>query len=176
MGAICRVTVPATIIRSGWRGLGRKMPAPNRSISKRDAPVAIISIAQQARPKVIGQRADFRAQLNSASTVVVMIFFSNLSSIHAGNLVSCKRPLPYRLRPVEGTLLDDPDVSDDEYAQKYEHLHQTKQRQLLVYDGPREQKYGLDIENHEEDRHNVIADRVTLAGIRFRIDAALIRR
>jgi hypothetical protein len=42
-------------------------------MSKRDAPVAIISIAQQARPKVIGQSADFRAQLNTKSTLVVMI-------------------------------------------------------------------------------------------------------
>src|SRR6266700_7635352 len=32
-------------------------------MSKRPAPVAIISIAQQARPKVIGQSADLRAQL-----------------------------------------------------------------------------------------------------------------
>src|SRR5207237_8879538 len=32
-------------------------------MSKRPAPVAIISIAQQAKPKVIGQIADLRAQL-----------------------------------------------------------------------------------------------------------------
>src|SRR5206468_12187468 len=83
-GAIFKVGVPATIIKSDWRGLGRKIPAPKRSMSKRDAPVAIISIAQQANPNVIGQRADLRAQLNTKSTVVVMIFFSNRSSIHAG--------------------------------------------------------------------------------------------
>src|SRR5438034_5196751 len=71
-------------MRSDCRGLGRKMPAPNRSISKRDAPVAIISIAQQARPNVIGHRADLRAQLKTKSTVVVMMFFSKRSSIHAG--------------------------------------------------------------------------------------------
>jgi hypothetical protein len=53
-------------------------------MSKRDAPVAIISIAQHASPKVIGQRADFRAQLKMKSTLVVMMFFSNRSSIHAG--------------------------------------------------------------------------------------------
>src|SRR5207237_3345452 len=46
-------------------------PAPKRSMSKRPAPVAIISIAQQARPNVIGQMADLRAQLtpNCASFV-----------------------------------------------------------------------------------------------------------
>src|SRR5215468_11649624 len=84
IGAIFRVTVPATMIKSDCRGLGRKIPAPNRSISKREAPVAIISIAQQARPNVIGQRADFRAQLKTKSTDVVMIFFSKRSSFQAG--------------------------------------------------------------------------------------------
>src|SRR5437588_10946646 len=54
--------------RSLCRGLGRKTPAPKRSISKRPAPVAIISIAQQARPKVIGQIADLRAQLTPNCT------------------------------------------------------------------------------------------------------------
>src|SRR5215470_16868258 len=73
MGAIFSVGVPATIMRSDWRGLGRKTPAPNRSISNRDAPVAIISIAQQAKPKVIGHNADLRAQLKTKSAVVVMI-------------------------------------------------------------------------------------------------------
>src|SRR6185369_12346878 len=56
------------MIRSLWRGLGRNTPAPNRSISKREAPVAIISIAQQASPKVIGQIADLRAQLTPNCT------------------------------------------------------------------------------------------------------------
>src|SRR5215831_15747961 len=71
-GPIFNVGVPATIIRSDWRGLGRKTPAPKRSMSNRDAPVAIISIAQHARPNVMGHNADFRAQLKTRSTVVVM--------------------------------------------------------------------------------------------------------
>src|SRR5574337_1349072 len=75
-GAIFSVTVPATIITSDWRGDGRNTPAPKRSRSKREAPAAIISIAQQARPKVIGQGEDLRAQLKSHSTVVVITFGS----------------------------------------------------------------------------------------------------
>src|SRR2546426_8725138 len=55
------------IIKSLWRGLGRKTPAPNRSISKRPAPVAIISIAQHARPNVIGHNADLRAQFTTGA-------------------------------------------------------------------------------------------------------------
>ena len=40
-------------------------------MSKREADEAIISIAQQARPKVSGQRADLRAQLKKPSATVV---------------------------------------------------------------------------------------------------------
>jgi hypothetical protein len=64
-GAILRVTVPATIMRSDCLGLGRKTSAPKRAISKRDVLAAIISMAQQARPKVSGQTEDFRAQLKT---------------------------------------------------------------------------------------------------------------
>jgi hypothetical protein len=64
-GAIFRVTVPATIMRSDCLGLGRKTSAPNRAISKRDVEDAIISIAQQAKPNVSGQSADLRAQLKT---------------------------------------------------------------------------------------------------------------
>jgi hypothetical protein len=52
----------ATHVRTG---AARNAPAPKRSMSNRDAPVAIISIAQHARPKVIGQSDDRRAQLKS---------------------------------------------------------------------------------------------------------------
>lgn len=76
-GAILRVTVPATIMRSDWRGLGRKTSAPKRAMSKREVLAAIISMAQQARPNVSGQMDDSRAQLNTWSTEVVTIFCSN---------------------------------------------------------------------------------------------------
>src|SRR5919198_387850 len=78
--AILKLTVPATIIRSAWRGVARKAPAPKRSMSKRGAPVAIISMAQQARPKVIGHMLDSRAQLIACSSVVVMTLSSNRPS------------------------------------------------------------------------------------------------
>jgi hypothetical protein len=50
-------------------------------MSNRLAPVAIISIAQQARPNVSGQTLDWRAQLIACSTVVVITFSSNRPSI-----------------------------------------------------------------------------------------------
>src|ERR1700674_468827 len=64
-GPIFRVTVPATIIKSACRGEGRHTSAPKRAISNRAVVEAIISMAQQARPKVSGHIADLRAQLKT---------------------------------------------------------------------------------------------------------------
>lgn len=61
------VRVPATIMQSDCRGLGLKM-TPKRSRSYRAAPVCIISTAQHASPKVIGQMEPLRAQLSRSST------------------------------------------------------------------------------------------------------------
>src|SRR5262245_46041237 len=72
IGAILIVTVPETIIRSEWRGEAHGT-MPKRSTSKRDANVAILSIAQQARPNVTGQIDDLRAQLKIFSVDVVTI-------------------------------------------------------------------------------------------------------
>jgi hypothetical protein len=47
-------------------------------MSKRDAEAAIISIAQQASPKPIGQIDDSRAQLRTRSILVVMKLSSKL--------------------------------------------------------------------------------------------------
>ena len=54
--------------------------APKREMSKRLAPVAISSIAQQARPMGIGQSEFLRIQLMAASTRVKMILPSILES------------------------------------------------------------------------------------------------
>src|SRR6202008_4994516 len=69
-GAIFWETRPAMIIRSDWRGEGRNTSAPKRAISKRDAPIDIISMAQQASPNVIGQMELFRIQLTAEPSVV----------------------------------------------------------------------------------------------------------
>src|SRR4029079_8827018 len=70
-GAIFLETRPETIITSAWRGLARKTSEPKRARSLRDEVAFIISIAQQARPNVAGQREDFLAQLISESSRVV---------------------------------------------------------------------------------------------------------
>src|SRR5436309_13476616 len=80
-GAILSDTVPATIIRSDWRGLGRNTSAPKRAMSTRAVVLAIISIAQQARPKVSGDSAARRTQFESYANVVMQHMFSILVTV-----------------------------------------------------------------------------------------------
>ena len=54
----------------GLPGRGTKHFILKRAMSKRDAPMDIISIAQQARPNVMGQIEFLRIQLMTLSTVV----------------------------------------------------------------------------------------------------------
>jgi hypothetical protein len=49
-GAIFSLTVPATIMRSHWRGVGLNTSQPKRAMSKRAKPDESISMAQQASP------------------------------------------------------------------------------------------------------------------------------
>src|SRR5882724_11542544 len=69
-GAILLETRPAMIIKSDCRGEGRNTSAPNRAISKREAPMDIISMAQHAKPNVIGQMEFLRIQLTALSILV----------------------------------------------------------------------------------------------------------
>src|ERR1019366_8210150 len=71
-GAILFETRPAMIIRSLCRGDPRNTSAPKRDISKREALIDIISMAQQARPNAIGQIEFLRPQLITLSSVVVI--------------------------------------------------------------------------------------------------------
>src|SRR5579863_10298504 len=58
------------IIKSDWRGDPRKTSAPKRAMSNRDALMDIISMAQQASPKDMGQMEFLRAQFRALSRVV----------------------------------------------------------------------------------------------------------
>src|SRR5262245_63277510 len=63
------LTRPATIMRSACRGEARNTSAPKREMSKRGPTIAIISIAQQARPKPSGQMAFTRDWLTAQFTM-----------------------------------------------------------------------------------------------------------
>ncbi len=67
--------------------------APNRAMSNREAPAAINSIAQQARPIGIGQSEFFRIQLIQASSWEKMMLPSTFESYAAGAIVAIKASL-----------------------------------------------------------------------------------
>src|SRR5207253_4491593 len=54
------------------RGEGRNTSAPKRAVSRLDAPMAIIAMAQQAKPNVMGQIELLRTQFTALSNVVRM--------------------------------------------------------------------------------------------------------
>jgi hypothetical protein len=72
-GAILFETRPAIIIKSDCRGDPRITSAPKREMSNRDPIIDIISMAQHAKPKDIGQMEFFRPQLIALPIVVVMM-------------------------------------------------------------------------------------------------------
>src|SRR6185503_14371920 len=99
IGAILIVTVPDTIIRSEWRGEAHGT-IPSRSTSKREAKVAIISMAQQARPNDTGHTDDFLAQLKKPSATVVRAKPPGklwMPSVTCSNRAECLSPVPGRL-------------------------------------------------------------------------------
>src|SRR5690554_2133219 len=57
-------------MRSAWRGEARKTSMPKRERSYREVPAAIISMAQQASPKVAGHMEALRAHPANSSTVL----------------------------------------------------------------------------------------------------------
>src|SRR6476660_8916470 len=129
-GAIFRDSRPATIIKSDWRGLPRNTSAPNRAISYRPQLIAIISIAQHARPKVTGQIDDRRAHCTIFSTVVVNTGMSNSDSRPMSPSALRCQPVALRgvgvglvVAPVEGALAPDIHVSGEEQGHEQQHLH-----------------------------------------------------
>jgi|SRR6185369_13045995 len=134
-GAIFRETRPETIITSACRGLARKTSEPKRARSLREEVAFIISMAQQASPKVAGHSDDFRAQFIKESSRVVStsgkasaIMFSSPIKLPLGRCSSLSLSLPsFQIRegpclgfsfatssvtPIEGALFNDVDIPD----------------------------------------------------------------
>src|SRR5207253_7000585 len=117
-GAILRDRRPATIIKSDCRGLPRNTSAPKRAMSYREQLIAIISIAQHARPNVTGQIEDRRAHCTIFSTVVVSTGMSvsiPMSDPHP-------RASGLLLAPVEGALAPDVHVAGEQQREEQHHL------------------------------------------------------
>src|SRR5262249_13524157 len=106
-------------MRSDCRGEARNTSAPNRAMSYRDADAAIISIAQQARPKPMGQIDDSRAQLSTRSMLVVMKLSSNLWSIRPMRRILVRCQMIYVLTLIllaPAGAVDAPQACDPVYA------------------------------------------------------------
>src|SRR5262249_55920677 len=99
-------------------------------------------MAQQARPNVTGQMADFRAQWTTFSTVVVRTGISSC----------CSRPIGYLTRPgsqpradlvgspIEHALAPDIDVAGRQDRHEGQHLHETGPAKVAERHRPRIEK------------------------------------
>src|SRR6478735_2581742 len=119
-GAIFRERRPATIIKSDCRGLPRKTSAPKRAMSYREQLMAIISIAQHARPKVTGQMDERRAHWTIFSTVVVRTGISDSRPMRVYRFPSC-----IFVAPVERALPPDVDVASEQQEHEEHDLHES---------------------------------------------------
>src|SRR3954468_5536503 len=118
---------------------------PKRAESMRGAPDAIISMAQQARPKVAGHSEDFRVQLTSFSTVV--------SRTPLGSFSSSPMSVPFQsaAAPYVG-------VGDEHGGDEDDHLDQPEDPEPVVGDRPGVEEDDLDVEDDEEHRRQVVLD------------------
>src|SRR3954467_3545826 len=192
-GAIFCDTRPETIIRSAWRGDARKTSIPQRDRSYWPAPVAIISIAQHARPKVAGHIDCLRAQPIARSRVVSSTPRSTSSSISSGVVPSCtpsyrstgmrgllrgallrERALArgdllglarrdVLMGPVEPALAPDIGVCGEHEPHEHSHLRQAEYPAPPERHRPREQEDRLDVEDDEQHRDDVELDAEPLA-------------
>src|SRR4051794_9006062 len=137
---------------------------PNRAMSKRGPPTAIISIAQQARPNCAGHSEFLRAMLSILDTVV--------SKMPSGSFSS----RPMRSVPVESAATPHIGVDDEDGEDEQEHLDEAEHAELVEGDGPRVEEDDLDVEDDEQHRRQVVLHRelVSAERLRRRLDPALV--
>src|ERR1700679_2535375 len=102
--------------------------------------VAIISMAQQARPKVSGQTEFLRPQLYSSSKEVAKIPCLLNSVFRSGSIETS-------LAPRQHSFLAGPDQALHQQEQENQHSQTSCQRKAGECRGKRQQKDGLHIED-----------------------------
>src|SRR5688572_7127793 len=130
-------------------------------------------MAQQASPKLMGQREDFRAQFVTASRVVVRTFASNcrssmlITTSRAYGLwrmaygseetlaiwlsAICYTPFALlRSVPFQRPLLPRIPVPHQQNSDEQPHFQQAQEPQLAELHRPGKHEHDLDIENNEE--------------------------
>src|SRR5690606_37602870 len=133
------------------RGLARKTSMPKRPVSYFGPPEVIISMAQQARPKVAGQKEALRMYPARPSTVV--------SSTPLGSLSST----PMVLVPVQSAATPFVDVGECDVDEEEHDGGHTEPGQLVEVDGPRHEEHDLDVEDDEGHRDGVVLHREAAA-------------
>src|SRR5436190_3567931 len=161
-GAIFRDSRPATIIRSDWRGLPRNTSAPNRAMSYREQLMAIISIAQQARPKVTGQIEERRAHWTIFSTVVVN---TGISVSRPISIADRRSAIAAFIPPIERALPPHVHVAGEEKRHEQRHLHEPRPSEIAQRHRPRIEERHLDVEEQENHRDEVELHRLPLARV-----------
>src|ERR1700757_5072470 len=79
------------------------------------------------------------------------------------------------LHPLERTFFPNPDIANDQNAEKDQHLNQPEQAEGFELHRPGKQEDGFHVEDHKEDGHNIETDGVAAPGMVYRINTALIR-
>src|ERR1700738_1480512 len=124
---------------------------PQRAMSCRGSPVAIISIAQQARPNVAGQTELFRAHPATCSTVLSRKPLGSFSS----------RPMSV---PLQTAAPPDIGVRDENGDDEQHHLDESEpSRELCERHSPWVEEDDLDVENDEQHRREVVLHREAAA-------------
>src|SRR4051812_25451274 len=139
---------------------------PNRAMSNRGPPTAIISIAQHASPNCAGHSEFLRAMLSILATVV--------SRMPSGSFSSS----PMSSVPLESAAPPHVGVDDEDGEDEHDHLDEAEHAELVEGHRPRVEEDDLDVEDDEEHRRQVVLHRelVALERLRCRLDAALVRR
>src|SRR5262252_9757102 len=105
-------------------------------------------MAQHAKPNVIGHSEPVFDQLISLSTEVVT----------KPSLSTPSMPIGSASLPVESALLPLVEEADDQDGRENHHRPEARRADLLERDGPREEERDLEVEQDEQDRHQVVAN------------------
>src|SRR3954464_5390785 len=105
-------------------------------------------MAQQARPKVAGQRLPLRASPANCSTVVSRNPLGSFSSRPMSRLLL--RSVPLASVPLQTSAAPDVGVGDEDREDEQHHLGQSEPAEGVEGHGPGIEKDDLDVEDDEE--------------------------
>src|SRR6267378_7321205 len=124
----------------------------------------------------MGQREPVRAQLSTLSTPATMKPCWEMPGRSIPATASRSRITPIRSLPFEGSLLPLVDEAHHEDAEEDQHRDVAEPADVLQHDRPREEEGDLEVEEDEEDRHEVVAHVELHARILEGLEAALVGR